>query len=183
MFAALIWKQKGSPRGRFTKILPKRKHIKNKHGFEQRIPMRGDIIPTGFKVPKTTKKQSKKKDSQSGGQARLRCSIWVGKRRGNESRDWGTHCYWQRRENRRIGNSDGGETQNLLGMPGFQNLWKLWWVQFGFKGVPTVIFRLKKAISIDQFRFIQYFDFTRKSTRNGKEQESVNGCQVKGLRM
>ena len=101
----------------------------------------------------------------------------------NESRDWGTHCYWQRRENRRIGNSDWGETQNLLGMPGFQNLWKLWWVQFGFKGVPTVIFRLKKAISIDQFRFIQYFDFTRKSTRNGKEQESVNGCQVKGLRM
>ena len=41
-------------------------------------------------------------------------------------------------------------------------------VRFAFRGQPVVVFKLKTAINVDELYHIQSFDFTRKSTKNGK---------------
>ena len=48
--------------------------------------------------------------------------------------------------------------------------------------MPVVVFKLKKAINVDELIGIQNFEFRRKSTRQGKPHEDVIGCKIRGLK-
>ena len=56
-------------------------------------------------------------------------------------------------------------------------------VRLAFRGVPVIVFKLKTAINVDEMIELQHFEFSRKSTRNGKSHTDVIGCKIKGLRV
>ena len=45
-----------------------------------------------------------------------------------------------------------------------------------------VVFKFKTAINVDELISIQNFEFTRKSTRQGKAHTDLIGCKISGLR-
>ena len=53
---------------------------------------------------------------------------------------------------------------------------------FGFSGGPVVIFRLKKAIKMDELYQLRFFKFQEKSMVNGKPNSVLVNCRIKGLR-
>jgi hypothetical protein len=55
-------------------------------------------------------------------------------------------------------------------------------VRFAFKGCPVAIFKMKEAINVDELLAIQYFDFNRRSTRQGRAQVDTISCKIRGLR-
>ncbi len=55
-------------------------------------------------------------------------------------------------------------------------------VRFGYKGEPVIIFILKSAINVDELLTIQYFEHSRKSTRQGITHADVISCKIRGLR-
>ena len=52
----------------------------------------------------------------------------------------------------------------------------------GFKGSPTVTFKLKNAINVDELIHLQRFNFMRKSSRQGRSHTDRIGCKIFGLR-
>ena len=55
-------------------------------------------------------------------------------------------------------------------------------MRFGYRGVPTVTFRLKTPIKIDQLLCVEFFDFDRKYTMDGEVCTDVIGCKIRGLK-
>jgi hypothetical protein len=55
-------------------------------------------------------------------------------------------------------------------------------IRFGYRGAPVLIFKLIKAINVDELLHIQYFDFKRKSSRNGRTHIDIIKCKIRGLR-
>ena len=55
-------------------------------------------------------------------------------------------------------------------------------VRIGFKGKLVVTFKLIQPINIDELDAVEYFDFVRTATVNGRRVEEVIGCRVKGIR-
>ncbi len=55
-------------------------------------------------------------------------------------------------------------------------------LRFGYKGCPVIIFKLIKAINVDELLPNQYFEFRRKSTRRGIAHVDVFSCKIRGLR-
>ncbi len=55
-------------------------------------------------------------------------------------------------------------------------------VRFGYKGCPVAIFKLVKAINVDELLPYQNFEFQRRSTRKGKAHVDVIACKIRGLR-
>ena len=55
-------------------------------------------------------------------------------------------------------------------------------LRFGFKGVPVVTIMLKEPINIDDLQSIQFFEFTRSYSKQGKEVVDVLACKIRGVR-
>ena len=55
-------------------------------------------------------------------------------------------------------------------------------VRFGYRGAPVLIFKLIKAINVDELLHVQYFDFKQKSSRNGRTHIDIIKCKIRGLR-
>ena len=55
-------------------------------------------------------------------------------------------------------------------------------VRFTWKNMPVVVFKLKTAINVDELLPVQFFQFKRKSSRQGKTHVDVIGCKIRGLR-
>ena len=55
-------------------------------------------------------------------------------------------------------------------------------VRHSYKGMPVLTFKLKSAINIDELIGLQFFEFKRKSTRNGVNHVDTIGCKIRGLR-
>ena len=66
-----------------------------------------------------------------------------------------------------------------MGFPDFSNFDG---VRFAFRGTPVEVFKLKTAINVDELFKIQNFEFTWKSTRQGKTHVDKIGCKIRGLR-
>ena len=66
-----------------------------------------------------------------------------------------------------------------LGFPDFSNFDG---VRFAFSGIPVEVLKLKTAINVDELFEIQNFEFTWKSTRQGKTHVDKIGCKIRGLR-
>jgi hypothetical protein len=55
-------------------------------------------------------------------------------------------------------------------------------VRFQYRGAPVLIFKLIKAINVDELQHIQYFDFKQKSSRNGRTHINIIKTKIRGLR-
>ena len=55
-------------------------------------------------------------------------------------------------------------------------------VRCGYKGAPVSIFRLKRAINVDELMPLQHFDFRRKITRQGTHHVDIISCKIRGIR-
>ena len=62
---------------------------------------------------------------------------------------------------------------------GFRDFKNFFGVQFAFKGVRTVVLKLKEQINVDDLVENQYFDFKRSFKRLGKVETH---CKIRGLR-
>ncbi len=71
-----------------------------------------------------------------------------------------------------------GECLGLSGVD-FENFDGL---RFGFKGCPVVVFKLIKAINVDELLPFQNFEFRRTSTRRGVAHADIFSCKIRGLR-
>ena len=54
-------------------------------------------------------------------------------------------------------------------------------VRFGHKGGPVMVFKLKVAIDVDELLPMQNFEFSRKSSRQGRTHVDVIGSKIRGL--
>ena len=66
-----------------------------------------------------------------------------------------------------------------LGFPDFDNFEGY---RFGHKGVPVITLILKSAINVDELLPVQFFDFHRKSSRQGRSHTDIISCKIRGLR-
>ena len=66
-----------------------------------------------------------------------------------------------------------------LGFPDFGNFEGY---RFGHKGVPVITLILKSAINVDELLPVQYFDYHRKSSRQGRSHTDIISCKIRGLR-
>ena len=55
-------------------------------------------------------------------------------------------------------------------------------VRINYKGKLIVTFKLIQPINIDELDTVEHFDFKRISTTNGKRNEEIIGCRVRGIR-
>ena len=55
-------------------------------------------------------------------------------------------------------------------------------VRCGFKGAPVSVFKLKKAINVDDLLPLQHFEFRRKVVKQGIHQVDIISCKIRGLR-
>ena len=69
--------------------------------------------------------------------------------------------------------------KDCLGFGDFSNFGG---ARVGFKGAPTVTFKLVSAINVDELYHLQKFEFVRKSSRQGRSHSDVIGCKIAGLR-
>ncbi len=69
--------------------------------------------------------------------------------------------------------------KHCLGFGDFSNFGG---ARVGFKGAPTVTFKLVSAINVDELYHLQKFDFVRKSSRQGRSHSDIIGCKITGLR-
>ena len=72
-----------------------------------------------------------------------------------------------------------GIYSKCLGFPDFDNFEGF---RFGHKGVPVITLILKSAINVDELLPIQYFEYLRKSSRQGRSHTDVISCKIRGLR-
>ena len=64
---------------------------------------------------------------------------------------------------------------------GFRDFKNFDGVRFGFKGVRTVILKLKEHINVDDLVENQYFDFKGSFKRLGKVETHIIKCKIRGL--
>jgi hypothetical protein len=69
--------------------------------------------------------------------------------------------------------------KHCLGFGDFSNFGG---ARIGFKGAPTVTFKLVLAINVDELYHLQKFDFAPKSLRQGRSHSDIIGCKITGLR-
>jgi hypothetical protein len=55
-------------------------------------------------------------------------------------------------------------------------------VRINFKGKLIVTFKLIRPINIDELDTVEHFEFKRISTTNGKRNEEIIGCRIRGIR-
>jgi hypothetical protein len=55
-------------------------------------------------------------------------------------------------------------------------------VRLGYKNGPIIVFKLKKAINVDELYNIQNFNYNRRSTRQGAVHIDIIRCKIRGLR-
>ena len=55
-------------------------------------------------------------------------------------------------------------------------------VRNGYRGAPVLIFKLKKAMNVDDLLCVQFFEYTRTYTSQGQKVEDKIGCKIRGLR-
>ena len=55
-------------------------------------------------------------------------------------------------------------------------------VRFGHKGCPIVIIKFIEAINVDELFAVQFFDFRRKSSIQGRSHVDIIKCKIRGIR-